>query len=85
MVPSTTRGVLSLLQVTEVAGPPVEVQTKVCEEFSYITEDTIGMPMSEELYNFTSIRLDVHTISTAVYPNIHILCHTFSIRYLAME
>ena len=32
MVPSTTREVLSLVQVTEVAGPPIEVQTRVCED-----------------------------------------------------
>ena len=44
MVPSTTREVLSLVQVTEVAGPPVEVQTRVCDDLSYMTFSTIGTP-----------------------------------------
>ena len=44
MVPST-RGMLSLVQVTEVAGPPVEVQIRVCEDLSYLIPDISTAPI----------------------------------------
>ena len=47
MVPSRTRGVLSLVQVTEVAGPPVEVQTRVSEDLSYLIPDILIKSMSD--------------------------------------
>ena len=54
MVPSTTRGVSSLLQMTEVAGPPVEVQIRVCVELLYVMIDIIGAPVK--------IAIDVHVM-----------------------
>ena len=43
MVPSETRRVLSLVQVTDVTGPPVEVQTRVCEDLSYFILDIVKL------------------------------------------
>ena len=45
MIPSTARGSPSLVQETDVAGPPVEVQTKVCDDVSYMRLEILTVPV----------------------------------------
>ena len=52
----------SLLQVTVVAGPPVEVQVRVLDRLSYLRLLTLGEPENDDkLMVLTPTNDDIHT------------------------
>ena len=64
----------SFVQVTVVAGPPVEVQLRVLDSLSNVSSETLGAPACKQGQDATC-KLNDSILDVEKYRNIDMVCH----------